>query len=500
MTTTTIPADTEAVDALARRASPWRTAPIDIVVLLALLAGANWFFASADPGWQRLNPTPWILLPIFIGGRYGAATGLIGAVLAAIAVLALQWALGNMSPQALFTAKPYYFLSLLLSAAIGTLIHHLVAGPAERLRRHAVTITERNHRLEEDAALYRANEAKLQESLLLQGSETLSLASELQRLFRADNGRFEDGLLALLERDFGVIASAIYRDETGHHHTLARTASCGTGDSLFPDQLPDQSSPIAEAALKSGKIATWESTWDGGAPVAGESEVHPHLAAIPWQLSPETGEGPRSLLLISRMEFGQIRWETFDRIQAIFAWCMARSQPSALNETNPSQVENRILPPEVFRQRLEEAHRLERELNLPGQLVLFAADPKAPQAKLEEFVLKLQSLASAGDALGAIGDGKKTPVAIGLITPAPSREAADLIARQLISRIGTTDDAVRHHVLSLTESLKLSSGPVESAPSPQAHASAPDTPSPQAPIASEPTPEPVGAATEPSSD
>ena len=51
---------------LVRKTSAGRTAPIDALILLALLAAANWFFGTEDPGWQRTNPPPWILLPLFL--------------------------------------------------------------------------------------------------------------------------------------------------------------------------------------------------------------------------------------------------------------------------------------------------------------------------------------------------------------------------------------------------------------------------------------------------
>ena len=184
MTTKAQPHDTQDdLATLTKRPSIWKTAPIDAAVLLAILAVCNWLISKDDPGWQRLNPTPWLVLPFFLGGRYGAAAGLVGALLAAASVLLLQWSFGNMTPQALFTTKPYYFLALVLGAAVGTLIHRLVAGPSDQLRRQAIAIADRNQRFEEDIALYRANESRLQQALLLEGVHSFPTrrASDLGR-------------------------------------------------------------------------------------------------------------------------------------------------------------------------------------------------------------------------------------------------------------------------------------------------------------------------------
>lgn len=425
--------------------SAWRSAPVDAIVLLMLLLGANWFFARTDPGWLRSNPTPWLLLPFFLGGRYGAAAGVAGAALATVAILGLQWTGENPNPIAFLKVRPYFFLGLLLAGAVGTVVYQLVAGPAVRLRRQAVDLADRNRRLSEDVALYRANEVRLVESLLLHGSESVSLTAELRRLFAGEHGRFEDGLISLLEREFGVISAAIYRDETGRHKELGRSGVTAVGESDFPSAVPSPAAPLAAAALDQGCIATWQSANDD--PGAADSAAgHRHLAAIPWQCRTKTG--PRALLLIGRMEFSRIDWETLDRIEAVFAWCLARVEPGALDR---SGVENpaggRILPPEIFQVRIAEARRLDDRLGLPSRLILFSADQNAPQTALADFVERLKKLATPLDAIGAVGDGVTAPYSIGMLTTSPSTTAAEKTARLLLSRIGDSARAVRVDIL-----------------------------------------------------
>ncbi|MCB1088648.1 MAG: hypothetical protein KDM63_16540, partial [Verrucomicrobiae bacterium] len=82
-------------------------ATADAIVLALLLAGTNWLIDKADPGWQRLNPTPWLLLPLFLGGRYGIGGGLTGALLAIGGVLGLQFFSGDRTPVELLRAKPF---------------------------------------------------------------------------------------------------------------------------------------------------------------------------------------------------------------------------------------------------------------------------------------------------------------------------------------------------------------------------------------------------------
>lgn len=423
----------------------WRTAPVDAILLTAVLLGCNWFLDRADPGWLRQNPSPWLLLPLFLGGRYGAGVGLIGALLATGGVLGLKWAAETQPPVMFLRQEPYFFLSLLIATAVGTLIRHLCGGLAEKLRLQGLALAERNRRLVEDCALMRANEARLVESLLLHGAESLGLSAELKRLFIDERDRPEEGLLKLLSREYGVISAAIYRDDTGRHSQIARVASTAVGESTFPTALPSTEALIASAALAEGRIATWQGP-DGG-PFNPEGADQRHLAAIPWRWSVGPDGGARAVLLIGRMEFSRIDWDTLGRIEALFAWCMARMEAAPLNRVEDSSASGRILAPEVFLARLEEAREVEMRLGLPSRLILFLADTAAPQAMLAEFVDRLKTIAAPTDPLGAVGDGRSSPYAIGLLISAPSTAAAEQIAGQILTRIGSSARAVRMEVL-----------------------------------------------------
>lgn len=62
----------------------------DVVVVGGMLAVLNLLIARSDFGWIKLNPTPWILLPVLIGGRYGLTPGLISGLLSSLAIALVQ--------------------------------------------------------------------------------------------------------------------------------------------------------------------------------------------------------------------------------------------------------------------------------------------------------------------------------------------------------------------------------------------------------------------------
>ncbi|MCB1233548.1 MAG: HAMP domain-containing protein, partial [Verrucomicrobiae bacterium] len=264
----------------------WKSAPADAAMLLGLLAGLNWVVSRDDPGWLGLNPTPWILLPLFLGGRYGLAAALIGSVLAAGAILGLTWAVeGWAAALAAPSGRPFFFLSLLIAGAIGSTIHHLVSGPLRRVHRHATELAAKNRELAEESALYRENESLLQESLLLWGADYASLTEEAHRLFSADARRLDDALLGVLRRVFGVTGAAVYR--TGRagdeEESLPRVAHSGGGEGL-PDRISrEESGTVWGEALRSRRLVTCREIWESAEAGAGSPENGAVLAAIPWR-------------------------------------------------------------------------------------------------------------------------------------------------------------------------------------------------------------------------
>ncbi len=44
---------------------------IDAAVIGAMVTGSNLLFDRADAGWTNLSPSPYLLLPLLLGGRYG---------------------------------------------------------------------------------------------------------------------------------------------------------------------------------------------------------------------------------------------------------------------------------------------------------------------------------------------------------------------------------------------------------------------------------------------
>lgn len=473
-----VPNSTEELADLPHVQSWWKAAPLDALVLLLALGAGNWFLGNDDPGWQRLNPTPWIFLPFFLAGRYGAGPGLAGAALATGAILALEAMLGNMSPQAAFTARPYFFLSLLMAAAAGGLVHQLVAGVPGKLRRRTIRLDGENRRLREENDLLRIQQSQLQQSLLTHGAESLALPSRLHGLLSGDPATFEARLLAFLESQCGVSTAAIYQLDSTKSSRLARIASTAPDDfSSLPCVLEQKPHPLVDAAITSGETATWqddpqESSW---------------LTAIPWVPGlPGSRENRPFLLLIERMAFESMSWDNLARIEAIFRWSLARRPaitPSDLDQS-AQHSNHTILPRSEFAAAVNRARDLESRWNFPGHLILFATAPGESTTPLEELGMWLSTLGRGQVPIGVIGDGRSLPPTLGLLSAAPTIEAAQQEAQHLLEHSGALSPPIHLHIMGLEEAAEC----IEQTLSPsapartQTHAAAPPMNTPSAAV------------------
>src|SRR5678815_4472067 len=74
---------------ISRLAIP-RVAALDAIVLAVILVALNFWIAPTDPGWLNVNPSPYLLLPILIGSRFGFLPGIGAGVLSVTIIVAGQ--------------------------------------------------------------------------------------------------------------------------------------------------------------------------------------------------------------------------------------------------------------------------------------------------------------------------------------------------------------------------------------------------------------------------
>ena len=336
---------------------PWR----DAVTLAGVFALMNFLTAPTDPGWLALNPSPWVVLPLLTGARYGFRWGFLSGAAASLLLLAtlLVTRIDTISAHSLF------FLALPTVGLLAGEAHALFATKlAERDDAVETLTTQRDH-LGADLEVAEDVRHQLQERLALLNADTAALDLQLRALFEPGAGPVFPHLLRLLRDTAGVTDAALYQIEGGQ---LTRASLLGNAEAL-PDSLPLAETEIAHLAVTRQSLVTCRQVW---ATVPAQNS--PWLAALPW---PTASGASRYLLLIHRMSFHAVNWRTFSRIQMICRWVAQFMELRRLDGTSEPTAGPLIVAPELFRVTAANAAAAHREHSLPSTTVTFRLAPGA---------------------------------------------------------------------------------------------------------------------------
>src|SRR6185436_8139790 len=170
----------------------------------AILAALNFWIAPTDPGWLNVNPSPYFLLPILIGGRFGFLPGIGSGVLAAAIIAAGQYWLKKIDPLSSLNSERYVYFCLVLTGGICGELQHFFNGKLKRLTGMQDTFQERIKKL--DNELYFLREAKLEVDRIIatHDSGLSTLDTEVRELYLINDDHFYQQVLELLNRQAHV--------------------------------------------------------------------------------------------------------------------------------------------------------------------------------------------------------------------------------------------------------------------------------------------------------
>lgn len=282
---------------------------IESVVVLAIVAVANLVFGRNDPGWLNLNPTPYLLVPLLVGGRYGFGSGIIAGVLAALVPLLAHHLSAGGEVGASLRQYAFPLIALPLVGAVSGELHRFLSTKMIKAERDAGELERTSTQLEAALQVSRDAQGQLQEQLALHGAEFVSSDLELQKLFEKDAGPLLPNTLTALSELAGVASAAFYKLEDGEK--LILEAQYGDSGS-FPDTVPAKEAEIAREAVDQGALITCKSMWKAGADAQGR-----FIAAVPWIVN---GKPSGRVLVIADMPFRDINWPNFGRIEVFCRW------------------------------------------------------------------------------------------------------------------------------------------------------------------------------------
>lgn len=403
---------------------------IQFVVAYLILLGLNVLLAPEDVGWKGLNPSPWLVVPFYIGIRFGFFSGVLSAIVIIGTVITGYCLTVDSRPfQYLVKEGPYFLWAFLIAGVMGAFIRKIydrrIADTVEQWHRSR----EGGEGMADKLAVLQQNEADLKRALVAEGIEMVGIADSLRQLFATTAPeRLNERFLRVLDVHCGVLSSAMYEVTT--RGTLQKVIAHRDSD-VFPNEIDLAAYPMCAAAVEKGELVTQQRLWEEIQAPGGPEENF--LAVIPyWPF----GKPVSRVLVIHRMEFDAISWEGFWRIETAFGWFENRCRDAAV-EGNEDIDLTQVMGTRLFRQHLVQSARVGELVGITSRVIVFSPDDNATEEELREFTGALLDIKGRFDALGVI------PVegvyVFSLLVPLGDDEAAEEYANKLLEQLPDMD-------------------------------------------------------------
>jgi hypothetical protein len=359
-----------------------RLAWLDALVLIALLFISNSFLAPHDIGWLQVQPSPYFLVPVLIGCRYGFTGGVISGLLCGLIALVANsgWDAGRFG--AALNLHGYFFGALMFIGGICGEIQHAYRKKELQLASLNDHLGDRLKNLDAELSLLSEAKAELERMLATRDAELSTLDVEIRRLFESHKEELYQNILLLLNRYARISGAGLYVVE--ERSRLFRKAILGPAD-LLPEQANWSDVEMVALAMKHKTVVTIPEFWQR------PPEQHQnYLIAAPLVVSNDKVLG---VLLVTRMPFIALQEKTVHLVTLICRWAarvmeLRRDAPAAYRAANGTHHE-RIFSLGFFRHNLELSYTSYRQHNLPSAVLVFTLAQPAPedQHRLEEIIL-----------------------------------------------------------------------------------------------------------------
>lgn len=291
-----------------------RAAILDFCVFALLLAGLNALLASDDPLFLGANPNPWLLLPVYLGCRYGFSAGFVSGITIAAVAAAMIAGNSGLPVQTALLDQRYSLLGFLVGGILTGAVRTLLNRQLLVLESRATAAEEENVRLHSDNHVLDEARHQLQQRLALLGAETCGVDQQLRTLFAPAAGPVLPSCLNLLRNAAQVYSSCVVElTEAGGKVIAALDSHWKPGDGIASGELA-----IARKAVEEGATVTWKA--DMG------NEDNRIIAAVPWSAS----RNSKVMVLIEDMPFTAVNHSAFVRIEVLVRW-VARFLPDPAN-------------------------------------------------------------------------------------------------------------------------------------------------------------------------
>jgi len=361
-----------------------RPVTTDLLWLFGAILCLNLLFASKDPGWLAINPSPYFVIPLLIGMMHGSVAGALSGFIVAGLLMAWSWTLATTAMEPRFVEWLYFAIPSVLCGFIcgeGSQILRRRIAQLEVLDKH---MRDRMQKLDKEVFLLKEAKDELDRIVASYHTDIATLDSEMRRLSQSRPADLFPNFLLLLNRRCRITDAAIYtlRGDT----TLKRESLIGV-DKHLPPSLNQNEIEIIRLALERKNFVAVVDVWNENI-----DTQEPHLFAIPlvdWE------QRSFACLVVTGMSFIAFREETVRMVELLCRW--ASEIFSVLGEANrvyrllDNHPNWRVFSTDFFQNVLQTAIHTNRNYDLESALVIFEMPGKAPelQVELERVILPM---------------------------------------------------------------------------------------------------------------
>lgn len=350
-----------------RDSSPLSTAR-DVAVVGGVLAALNLGLSASDFGWLKLNPTPWLLLPLLIGARYGLVPGTLSGLLASVIV---GWMRRGEDFGGFVVDHLYELASLPLLGFLAGQWRQLQKSRHEELELENREINEQLGSARAEVSLLLDNRLELQRELALHNVPIVNLDEDLRKVLTSEPSDFVRQLLELLHQRCRLTSAAMYQREG---ERLVQIGALHPTPPLKLQLTVDQT-PLAAKALDERTIAAVRDS-------LATTQEQPFLAAFPW--SDASSEG---VLLVQDMPLEAMAWDNLSRVEIILHWVFALARWK-WKMTVPQH--QKLVPQDDFMVLIGQALQVDQTHRMPSVVVCVdsTAGDLSRDAKLQTALLR----------------------------------------------------------------------------------------------------------------
>lgn len=361
------------------------------------MVGANLLLDRAHPGWVNLNPTPYALLPILLGGRYGFSVGVVSGLATSAVVAGLQILGGAPSVRTAILDAPFLHASLLyLGALAGELFGWLRHGQltaevqVEKLR---VSV----RRLDAEVRYLRGVKDELDRTVAARDGEVSMLDAELRRLYSTPPDQLPLAILHFLKRQVRLTDAALYA--VGEPAQALRRVGLIGRETQLPESLDRTASAVVRLALDRSSLITLPEVIRQAEP---PPEEHILLAAP----LPDAGGRVGHVLVVAGLPFINFTAQSANLVALICEWG-GEVLDLAAGATGRYRViagteSQRIFSPAHLEHLLHLTLDAYQRHRLPSSVVIFEL-PGAPADLQPRFEKALLGAVRAGDFAAEMG-------------------------------------------------------------------------------------------------